>query len=89
MNNSHLIHPDSDPSLDRAAELLAANGRQRDAILLVERAIREESSDGNVLLLAALLFGTRSSSDRRLAANHLQRLQIRAAEIARRVRQRD
>ncbi|MBX3221666.1 MAG: hypothetical protein KF795_14190 [Labilithrix sp.] len=86
---THLIRPVPDEALARAAKLLAAQGRRREAIVLVERAIRDRTTADHVLLLALLLLDRDAPGDRRVANAYLQRLQCHIAEMARAVRKRD
>ena len=64
-----------DPALREAAESLAAHGRRRDAILLVEHVFRERRDADTALLLTLLLLGSGSADDSRLAHAYLRRLQ--------------
>ncbi len=64
-----------DPALVEAAELLASQGRRRDAIALVERALRERRDADTMVLLASLLLGAGSVREQNLAFAHLRRLQ--------------
>ncbi|MBX3186258.1 MAG: hypothetical protein KF819_04550 [Labilithrix sp.] len=70
--------PRCESALARAALLLTAHGRGRDAITLVERALRARSDPETVMLLALLLLGTGDRRDWRRAHVHLRRLQWRA-----------
>jgi hypothetical protein len=87
--SSPVSEGDADPALSHAVELLALQGRERDAILLVERALREHASDDVILLFTLLLLNTGRRSDRRLGRAYLQRMQWRRAAtigLKRRVR---
>jgi hypothetical protein len=76
---SDSINPASGPSLDQAAELLASQGRTRDAIALVEQALFVHPRDPDaLLLLTLLLLGTGSDRDRHFGMGYLRRVQWRA-----------
>jgi hypothetical protein len=64
-----------DVALTEAAELLAAQGRRREAIALVEHALRERRDANTTLLLASLLLGASSIAEQNLGFAHLRRLQ--------------
>ena len=65
----------SDPALREAAESLAAQGRRREAIALVELVFRERRDADTALLLTLLLLGSGSADDARLGHAYLRRLQ--------------
>lgn len=65
----------SDPELKEAAEFLAAHGRRREAIALVEGVFRERRDADTALLLTLLLLGSPNEEDWRLGQAYLRRLQ--------------
>ena len=70
-----------DLALKEAAESLAAHGRRREAIVLVERVFRERRDADTALLLTLLLLGSGSADDSRLAHAYLRRLQWQPSSL--------
>ena len=70
-----------DPALKEAAESLAAHGRRREAILLVEHAFRERRDADTALLLTLLLLGSGRADDFQLAHVYLRKLQWQPSSL--------
>ena len=71
-----------DPALTEAAELLASQGKRREAIALVEQALRERRDTDTTLLLITLLLCSNSRADQNLGFAYLRRLQWTAGARA-------